>query len=136
MATSSGRFSTNTANLARCDPRDFKFAIPKGSSFKSSYLMYKEINAPVLCYAFGNSVADRTKTPQQFGSGSYAKQFSIVPQALEMERKVAFLCQVAGVKEYSANIWGNVLTFATRAGPWSFKGERPSPPTSMFPNIL
>ena len=117
LLTSQGNTVLNITNLARADPKELTVAQPPG--FKTSFLMYKVNNTPALCYTFGLSVADWTQNPQPSGicaEGKLAKMFSLVPQALEINRKVAVLCEAAKLVRYWAPLLGNILTFQTRAG--------------------
>lgn len=135
LLTSSGNCVLNVANLARSEPKDFKFAKPPG--FQTLYLTYKVNSSPVLCYLFGVSSRDFTKNPLMYQSGKYSKTFSLVPQALEIDRKVALICEVAGVQQYAASLYGNVLTFQTRSGELDGSRESSEPHTiRLFLNFL
>lgn len=111
----------NVANLARSDPKDFKFA--KRGTYNTLYLMYKVNSTPALCYTFGVSCQDFSQTPLKFHNGKSSKGLSIIPQSLEIDRKVALICEVAGVEEYHASLWGNALSFQTRSGMWKEDGK-------------
>lgn len=116
----------NLVNLARADPAQLAIAVPNLPGYTSRYLTIKGTGVPAICLIHGICIDDFTSHPQPFGNITnhlFTKSISLIPQTLEIERKVATLCMVAGIDQYRAPLIDNVLTFSTRPGPLSAPSE-------------
>lgn len=82
------------------------------SQTKSRYIYHYSQQAPAICISFG--LCDEDLTAEPCKSGDYiTKSLSMVPLALDQERETAAVNVIGAIKEYTAQVIDNRISYIT-----------------------
>ena len=108
----------NIVNLSRINSEMLLTTKPT-EKYTNAYVVFRSSVVPAFCISFRLSMDDWTAEPRPAGKkekGLMAKVFMMVPQTLEIERKIATICVLANIDSYSAQLCNSALSFSTHAG--------------------